>query len=56
MEVISPMGVSCPRSGRGLPVLQLLSDTFGESATKQPHQEEERHTSTNHSEDVVLGW
>lgn len=44
-----------PRSGRGLPVLQLLSDTFGESAAEQPHQEEQRHACTNHSQDVVLG-
>lgn len=33
---------ACPDPGMGgvLPVFQLLGDTFGESATEQPHQEE----------------
>lgn len=47
----SPGGVSsCP-----LPVLQLLCDTLGESATEESHQEEQGHAHANHGQDVVLG-
>lgn len=57
-EVVSPVGVSKHPSlwsGRGLPVLQLLSDALGDPAAEEPHQEEQRHAHTNHSQDVVLG-
>lgn len=57
-EVVSPVGVSKRPSlwsGRGLPVLQLLSDALGDPAAEEPHQEEQCHARTNHSQDVVLG-
>lgn len=57
-EVVCPVGVSKRPSlwsGRGLPVLQLLSDALGDPAAEEPHQEEQRHAHANHSQDVVLG-
>lgn len=48
--VLTPEG-----GGRSLPVLELLSDSLGEPAAEQPHHEEQRHTGTDHGQDVVLG-
>lgn len=44
---------ACPPAP--LPVLQLLCDTLGDSATEESHQEEQGHAGANHGQDVVLG-